>query len=84
MAANLSLVMARLAALDLWDKQHQKPVFGWAPILFGWMIQSTPDNPPHARVFINGIPWDPSIKIPLDGNSVYAENAGAYARTLNS
>lgn len=72
----LSTVRERMSAIGLWDEGRSRPVFGWAPVLFGWMIQCDAGG---QNVFINGVSWDASIKIPFSGYSAYAENAGKFA-----
>ncbi len=76
---------SRLRECGLWDETKKAPIFGWAPILFGWCIaNSSVGGEPATVVLINGVSWKPPTRIPFSGASPYAENSGKYMRVLHN
>ena len=68
-------VVNRLTDLGIYDQHNHRPVFGWVPVLKGWLIQvnRSPNDTDVRRISINEVPWDPTVPFPWGEQSVYAE-----------
>lgn len=55
-ASSVTAAWLRFSPFGLWDTTNRRPLFGWAPVLFGWLIMVC-ENSTFAEVSINGVPW---------------------------
>lgn len=76
---NHEMIKNRMKECGLWDYNNNRPIFGWAPILFFWHIASYQKSQNATPVvLINGVPWSHPTVIPYNGESPYAKSAHKY------
>lgn len=65
----------RLAPYGVWDEANLRPMFGWAPVLFGWVICIRETSSSTPEVAINGTSWSPADGLIPWGDSKWAAAA---------